>query len=259
MSPPSLFPRPTAPTLAIAMAALGLPTLAAAQAGPRNLLEVEGVSATQVRNAAAVPNDASGARFSIRDLAGDGPVTGVRVTYTRTLTPTQELVLLYAPLSISGTGVLPGATPFQGTTFAGGTATAVDYRFDSYRATWRHALVDSRDWTFKLGATAKIRDARIALSQGGITAEKSNTGFVPLLHVYGERRLGERWTLIGDMDALAGGPGRAIDAGLRVRWQLNPTWAVQGGWRILDGGVDTREQFNFARFTSWTLGVAARF
>lgn len=247
------------PAALAAVVATGLPALALAQSGPRNLLEIEGVSATQVRNSASVPNDASGARFSVRGLAGDGPVTGVRVIYTRTLTPTQELVLLYAPLSISGTGVLPGATPFQGTTFAGGTATAVDYEFNSYRATWRYALVDGPEWTFKLGATAKIRDARIALSQGGVSAEKSNTGFVPLLHAYAERRLGERWTLVGDVDALAGGPGRAIDAGLRVRWQLTPTWSVQGGWRILDGGVDTREQFNFARFTSWTLGVAARF
>lgn len=251
--------RPTRLPAGLALAALVLPAVALAQPGPRNLLEIEGISATQIRNSAAVPNDAPGSRFSIRGLAGDGPVTGVRVAYTRTLTPTQELVLLYAPLSVSGTGVLAGTTPFQGVTFAGGTATTVDYRFDSYRATWRYTLVDSPDWTFKLGATAKIRDARIALAQGGVSAEKSNTGFVPLLHAYAERRLGERWTLVGDVDALAGGPGRAIDAGLRVRWLLTPSWSVQGGWRILDGGVDTREQFNFARFTSWTLGVAVRF
>jgi hypothetical protein len=247
------------PTLAVATAALAVYNTAWAQASPRNTLEIDAVWASQDRNTVQLPNDATGTRFSIRDLTGDARQLTGRITYTRALSPKSDLVLLAAPLELSGTGVPGQAINFEGASFAAGTPTTANYKFNSYRATWRYALWQQPDWTFKVGFTGKIRDASIGLSQPGLSAVKDNIGFVPLLHLYGERKLGERWTLIGDFDGLAGGPGRAIDLGVRARYQINPTWGVQAGWRMLDGGVDNREQYNFARFTSFNLGIAARF
>ena len=223
------------------------------------MLEVEALSTWQDRNTAQVPNDATGTRFSIADLTGSGPNAGLRVTYTRALGPKQELVAVIAPLSVSGTGELPGPTLFQGRNFAAGTPTTADYRFDTYRVAWRYRVVERPDWNLRVGLTGLIRDARIALSQDGTSAEKTNVGFVPLLHLYGEWRLAQRLSLVGDLDGLAGGPGRAIDLGLRLRYELTPTWSLAAGWRMLDGGVDNDEQYNFARFHSLSLGISARF
>ena len=60
------------------------------------------------------------------------------------------------------------------------------------------------------------------------------------------------------VDALAGGPGYAVDAGLRVSRELAPGWRATGGVRWLDGGADNDEVYSFATFTSVTLGVAWR-
>ena len=95
----------------------------------------------------------------------------------------------------------------EGALFAPGTV-AADYRFDSWRATWRWRWIDREDLKVKVGVTAKIRDASIQLRQGGVSARKDNTGFVPLLHGAFERRLAPGWALEGDIDALA----NAIDA-----------------------------------------------
>lgn len=103
--------------------------------------------------------------------------------------------------------------------FAPGTV-AADYRFDSWRATWRWRWIDREDLKVKVGVTAKIRDASIQLRQGGVSARKENTGFVPLLHGAFERRLA-------------------------------PGWA-------LDGGADNDEVYAFASFTRVTLGVRWR-
>jgi hypothetical protein len=175
------------------------------------------------------------------------------------LTSKTDLVLLAAPLELSRIGIPSQSIQFQGTNFAAGIPTTANYKFNSYRATYRYAVLEQPDWTFKVGVIGKIREASIGSSQAVISATKDNIGFVPLLHSYAERRLGDHWTLIGDFDGLAGGPGRAIDLGVRAWYQRNPTWAVQAGWRMLDGGVNTRDQYNFARFTSLTVGVAARF
>ena len=61
-----------------------------------------------------------------------------------------------------------------------------------------------------------------------------------------------------DVDALAGGPGYAVDAGLRLARNLSSGWSVHAGARYLDGGADNDEVYAFADFTSVTLGVTWR-
>jgi hypothetical protein len=135
---------------------------------------------------------------------------------------------------------------------------AADYRFDSWRATWRWRWIDREDLKVKVGATAKIRDASVRLRQGGVSARRDNTGFVPLLHGAFERRLAPGWALEGDIDALAGGPGYAVDVGMRVSRDLSRDWQATAGARWLDGGADNDEVYAFASFTSVTLGVRWR-
>jgi hypothetical protein len=225
----------------------------------RNLFEAEAVLGMLTRNDAQFPNSPAGTRFAVDDIIGDDIDPEVRLTYTRSITERQELRLLYAPLALSGTGVLPSVTNFRGVAYAPGVPTTAEYRFNSYRATWRYSLLDGTLWTVKLGLTAKVRDARIALIQGGRMAEDTDLGVVPLAHAYVERRFGERLTFIGDLDALAGGPGRAIDLGLRLGYEVTDTLMATGGWRMLDGGVDTNDQFNFATVHYLTFGLAYRF
>lgn len=232
-------------------------TIAAASAAPGEgfQLDIEGVAAWQGRNVVQSPNDASATRFSLKALTGDGPAGSVRLQAAGRVGERQEWRVLVAPLSVSGTGASATPIRFEGATFAPGQVTA-DYRFDSWRATWRWRWIDREDLVVKVGATAKIRDASVRLRQGAVSARKANTGFVPLLHGAFERRLAGGWALEGDVDALAGGPGYAVDAGLRVTRELTPEWRMTGGVRWLDGGADNDEVYSFASFTSVTLGVS---
>lgn len=224
-------------------------------AGPD--IDVEGVAAWQGRNVVQSPNDASATRFSLKSLTGSGPSWSGRLQASGRIGERHEWRVLVAPLSVTGTGTSAVPIRFEGASFAPGQVSA-DYRFDSWRATWRWRWIDRDDLVVKVGATAKIRDASIRLRQGAVTARKADTGFVPLLHGAFERRLGGGWALEGDVDALAGGPGYAVDAGLRVSRELSPGWRMTGGVRWLDGGADNDEVYSFATFTSVTLGVSWR-
>lgn len=218
-------------------------------------VDLEGVAAWQQRNTVQSPNDATGSRFSLDALTGSGPAYAPRLQVSGRFKDRYEWRLLYAPLSVSGAGVSAVPIRFEGATFAPGSVTA-DYRFDSWRATWRWRWIDRDDLVVKVGVTAKVRDASIRLRQGTLTARKTDTGFVPLLHGAFERRLAPGWNLEGDIDALAGGPGYAVDAGLRLTREVVPGWRVTGGVRFLDGGADSDEVYAFARYASITLGVA---
>ena len=59
-------------------------------------------------------------------------------------------------------------------------------------------------------------------------------------------RAAPRWRLSLDADALAGGPGRAVDAALKAGYDLRPNLTLQAGYRSLEGGADVEETYNFA-------------
>jgi len=230
---------------------------AGAQAPARSMLDIEAGVAWQDRNQVQVPNDAGGTRFGLDRVTGDGPFLAPRLQFSTGLAPRHELRLVAAPFQIKESGSLDQGVNFNGQRFAAG-AVAVKYRFDSYRATWRYTFHDAGPWTWKAGLTGKIRDAEITLTQGGVSSTRSNTGFVPLLHLYGERRLGNRSRITFEGDALASGRGRAIDASLRYVHDLGDRLSGFAGVRVLDGGVDASSQYNFARFHYLTAGLQYR-
>lgn len=158
------------------------------------VVDLEWGAAWQGRNVVQSPNDDSGTRFALDRLTGDGPASAPRVQLGWTIAPRHELRFVFAPLRLSGSGGLEGPVAFEGVAFAAGPAEA-RYRFDSYRATWRYTVHASGSTVVKAGVTGKLRDAEITLRQGGVTATRSDTGFVPLLHLYAETGLGERTRL----------------------------------------------------------------
>jgi len=240
-----------------AVAILGLAGEAAAQSRTGSVLEVEAGAAWQDRNDVQIPNDGSGTRFALDRVTGTGPFFAPRVQFSTGLAPRHELRLVIAPLGIRESGSLDKAVNFQGQAFAVGGIEAT-YRFDSYRATWRYTLREDLDWTWKAGVTAKIRHAEITLRQGAVTSTKSDTGFVPLLYLYGERRLDSRSRITFEGDGLAGGPGRAFDLSARYVRDIGERVSAFAGLRILDGGADSSSVYNFARFHYLTVGLQYR-
>jgi hypothetical protein len=231
---------------------------AAAYASPLGAwIEVEAGPAWQSRNDVQIPAD-TGSRFSLRDL-GSGPVLAYRA-YAGVRLDRHELRALWAPLTIDLDGRLRQPTSFQGVTFDAASSTDARYRFDSYRLTYRYALLQRDRWTVKLGFTGKIRDAEVRLEQGGRVARRSNTGFVPLLHLSASWRFAPSWELLLDADALAAPQGRAEDVALLVGWSVAPDVQLRAGYRTVEGGADgTGGVYSFAWLHYGVAGLAVEF
>lgn len=228
----------------------------AAAETPAFELEVEGGAVWQNKNDQQIPNSAEGTRFSLVDLIGEGPQAAYRVYLTWNLNEKHSLRGLFAPLEFVEPGTPDRPLMFAGGDFAAGVEAEATYRFNSYRLTYAYLLSESENWRWKLGLTAKIRDARVQLVQGELSAKKDNVGFVPLLHLEARRSLGESWFLDLDLDALAGGPGRAIDGALKLGFTPTPNWRIAAGYRTVEGGADVDAVYNFA-WLNYAVGSIA--
>ena len=207
-------------------------------------LETEGGAVFQSINDVQIPAS-SGTRFSLADFS-TGPWFAYRAYIGFNLSDHHSMRLLFAPLNLSATGTPASNINFQNQTFAAGTSTTGKYIFNSYRLTYRYQFETSRPWEFYLGFTGKVRDASISLSQGNLSAERSNVGFVPLLHLNAKYFLNYSWWLDLDIDALASPNGRAEDAALKLYFKPDPELSFAAGYRTIEGGSDGSSVYGFA-------------
>lgn len=198
-------------------------------------------------NDVRVPGD-GGSDFSLSgDLAAD-PSLYYRFRFGYGFGDHHEASLLVAPLTVRYEGDFNRAIVFQGETFPPGRAVTATYRFDSYRATYRYNFKVGTRCGAGAGATLKIRDAAIDLREGGLAAETTNTGVVPLINFRFDVTI--RPGILGFLegDALAAPQGRAEDVAVGVAVRPTDRAAVKVLYRVLEGGADNAEVYNFALF-----------
>jgi hypothetical protein len=235
---------------------LALPVLAQERTSWR--LDLEAGATFQTRNEVRNPGN-TGTQFNMNALQGDPTSPFFRASLAWDPWERHGFLIAYQYLRNEGSGTLLGTTNFANTSFAPSVRTTGDYRFDTWRATYRYTLVQTPDFRLRVGLTGLIRDAEIRLSQNGVTRSDSNVGFVPLLHASFDWRIAPRISLMGELDGLAAPQGGALDMGLRAGFDVTPQWQATLGWRMLTGGVDNDTTYNFARFQSVTAGLAYRF
>jgi hypothetical protein len=199
--------------------------------------ELEAGPVWQSRNDVQIPNTEMGTRFSLIDVVGKGPFFAARLYITWNINNRHSLRALAAPLSISDTGTLGEPVQFNGEVFAAGTPAEATYQFNSWRLSYRYKFFDGQRWNWWVGFTAKVRDAKIELVQAGTSSRKTDLGFVPLLHVSGRYNVTDQWYALLDVDALAGGPGRAEDAAVKIGYDFNDRWSLRVGYRTVEAAL----------------------
>jgi hypothetical protein len=192
-----------------------------------------------------IPRD-GGTRFSLKTDVPASPAPYFRARVGATL-GRSTVFATAAPLRIGAEGTPRADVRFAGATFPAGQPIRAEYRFDSYRVTWRWSFLEPGRWEAALGATGFVRDASVRLAGPGGVAKKDDLGFVPLVSFRAGWWATERLGLVLDGDAIAGaGPGRAEDVQLAVLWRPRPDVAVRVGWRVIEGGADVKAVYNFA-------------
>jgi hypothetical protein len=205
-------------------------------------------------NNVRIPGD-EGTLFSLKDDLISKTEIFFRIRVNYTIKTRHTLSLLYAPLETASNGNLPYDIFFEGVTFPANTDLTGTYKFNSYRLTYRYEIVLKPKFEFGLGFTAKIRDAKIALASAELENEKTNVGFVPIINFRMLWKPYEKLGILLDGDALAAPQGRAEDVLIAATYRLSDHFGLKAGYRILEGGADNDEVYNFALFNYASVGL----
>lgn len=224
---------------------------AKAQAG----FDVEAGGVFTGYNDVRIPSN-QGTFFSLKDDLSPKTEFFYRLRLNYTINSRHTLSLLYAPFEIQTEGRVSNHILFQDKLFPANTEITGTYKFNSYRLTYRYEIVQNPRFAFGLGLTAKIRDAEIRLSSQGQTAEKINVGFVPIINFRLWWKIDEEFSLLLDGDALAAPQGRAADIQLAAAYRLSDDFTIRAGYRILEGGADNDEVYNFSLFHYASVGLS---
>jgi hypothetical protein len=221
-------------------------------------VDVESGLAVNGYNDVRIPGT-TGTDFSLTDDLDSDPAIFWRLRVGRRLGGRHHLSVLVAPLRLEAAGRICRPIVFTGVIFPADTPLRSLYRFDSYRLTYAYDVVKQEGFRIAAGATAKIRDAAIRLTSDAQVAEKSNTGFVPLLHLAVDWDISHRLRVVLDVDALAAPQGRAEDILLALSGRLNNSLRLRAGYRMLEGGADNDEVYNFTLVNYALVGMAWEF
>ena len=211
-------------------------------------------------NNVQIPRD-TGTAFSLsKDLDSDSTFF-FRLRLGIQLGKRHTISVFAAPLTIKAAGSVDTPILFFEEDFPADVPLTAVYRFNSYRLTYRYDLVRKERLRLGVGFTAKIRDAAIRVEGDGKESEKKNVGFVPLINFRLEWFFAKKLSLLLEGDALAApqGQGRAEDVLLAIRLHLSDKIALRAGYRILEGGADVEEVYNFALIHFLTVGFTYSF
>jgi hypothetical protein len=209
---------------------------------------VETGMAFNTRNTVQFPNESNSQsdRIDITDEFSNGQTWFYRLRAGYTIAERHTISALYAPLSFSYREAFSEPKVFGENTFRAGEDLDLDYRFNSYRLTYRYEWINSGKFRFGIGLTAKIRDARISVRTEEQLSETEDFGFVPLINFRLSFQFNDKWAALLRGDALVGEQGRAEDVFLGASYVLSPYHRFNAGYRILDGGADVDQVYNFA-------------
>lgn len=219
-----------------------------------------GIVSTQYNDVRA-PNAEGmmGTFFSFKDdFVEKGPAVYLRAEAAVTIADRHTIEVTAAPLTTEYDGSTLATINFEGSTFSGSDIVG-RYEFNTYRASYRYRIVAKEKLTFELGASLLVRDARIALTQGSRTIDNTDLGYVPLISwdlIYNPTG---RFSLQLKGDALVGPVGRAEDIFAGILYDVvDDRLAVKLGYRLIEGGADVDQVYNFAYFHFASAGVVVR-
>ena len=199
---------------------------------------------TDVNN---IRNGNQGTLFSLNNdfQTPVSPFLRLRVGYL--INGKNHFTVLYAPLKIIVTSTIEKDILFDGEYFKANIPIEAVYKFNSYRLTYNRRIISKDNFKFGLGLSAKIRDAGVSLKNRDLLIENFSVGFAPLINLLVNWDISKKMGVDFFGEGIIASKGRAIDLSLSGRYSLTKNLQGNIGYRLLEGGADGTNRYNFIR------------
>lgn len=205
-------------------------------------IDVQAGTVSVLSNFSQIPNDI-GTEFNL----GGQTIANYRIYLSTLIKDKHEIRFLYAPLEYN-VGLNPAQDiQFKDSVFLMGLDTDALYKFNSYRLSYIYHFDKMGAVQFRLGFTAKIRDAETALAQGSQRESFTDVGFVPLIHIGAKIELSKKLVLDMEAEGSWAPQGYALDTRVSLGYKLTNNLTIGAGAGYLDGGANVPTVNTFAR------------
>jgi len=182
-----------------------------------------------------------------------------RLSFIQKFKSPSGIRILYAPLKFSGEKSFNNDISFYGVNFLANQTTKTQYQFNSYRGTYFREIISKKNNLLRVGGTLKVRDAFIELSQTDRSKARKSVGIVPLVYIYSKYKFDNNVLMTFDFDGLIAPQGRAFDVALMLGYYFNPTFQIDLGYRMLEGGADNKKVYNFSQINYYFTALQFNF
>ena len=163
--------------------------------------------------------------------------------------------VLYAPLKVVETETIDRDILFDGKNFKANIPIEAVYMFNSYRLTYNRRIISNDNFKFGLGLSAKIREAGVSLKNREIASESFSVGFVPLMNLMTNWEISPKMGIDFFGEFIAASKGRAVDLSLSGRYGFSNTLQGNIGYRLLEGGANGTNRYNFIQLHFIFVGL----
>ena len=195
-----------------------------------------------------IRNGINGTLFSLKNDLSTPPSPFLRLRAGLLLNNKHHFSILYAPLKSLVTGTIDRDILYDGKDFKANIPLEATYKFNSYRLTYNRRIIDDNKFKFGLGLSAKIRDAGTSLKNKELLSENFSIGFAPLINVLANWKISQKAVIDFLGEGIIANKGRAIDLSLSGRYSLTKSLQGNMGYRLLEGGADGSNRYNFIQF-----------
>lgn len=192
-----------------------------------------------------IKNGPNASIFSLKDDLRTPPSFFLRCRAGFSLKNKHNFSILYAPLSLTATGLLERDILYDGEVFKSQNKIEAIYKFDSYRFTYNRKVLNNEAIEVGLGGSIKIRYAGSSLKNKDFLEENFSIGFVPLMNLFLSYDISEKIDFIFFGEGIATNKGRAIDASISGKYLFTKNLHGNIGYRILEGGFNGSVRYNF--------------
>lgn len=132
------------------------------------------------------------------------------------------------------------------------------WSIDPLRATYRYTLLAEPHWQMKLGLSTNLRSPADLRLRGG-SLEGSHFSGLPMVHVAGVGQWSPRWRLAFALDGLMTARGRALDAGVQIKYLWSPSMLLYGGYQVTEAAGEAEGYYGNGLSNRANIGLRFRF
>jgi len=169
----------------------------------------------------------------------DEPVPSTYVQLQWFIDDRHQLDLILNPFEERDNGTFDEDKSFGGQVFPADTNTKSAYAVYFMRLRYRYNLFPNSRWVVKpaIGLTLSYWSASL-VSDAGPAAEEDTWDFMGVVGVLVGYKIGEKWSIMGEVDGFYVHDGHFVDTSVWVGWQFGIQWELRLGIRYLDQEVD---------------------